>query len=454
MPKTTYRAAVCVCVTAACGAFAAAQAPPTPMSDSPPPVVKQVQDPGPPLTLGQAIDEALQKNPVLIALRREFDAVRQRPAQARFLSPPTFTAQIWQWPINTISPQNVNMYMFMVEQDIPGRGKRDLQEAVAQRDADLSGNEIAIAARQTIADLKHAYTTLLVARKTSGIYTETAALLRQLADVSESKYVSGRISQQDVLKPAVELSKLHDDELMSRQQGNLASAQLNLLLGRDPGAPIGPLMDPETTAPLPAVDALIQMAIDHQPALQAARLGIDRAKADVAVARSDTKPDFMVQGGYMLMPRGTDAWTGQFGITWPSAPWSRGRVEARLAEATAEVSAANARLLMIESQLRLAVQQAYVRVTTAQQRAALLRGTIEPQSRQALDAARIGYETDRVDFLTVLENQRMLLNEQLDYIRVIGDLTDARADLERAVGVDLDSGPAAAVGVNRERQRP
>jgi outer membrane protein TolC len=208
----------------------------------------------------------------------------------------------------------------------------------------MSENEIAIAARRTIADLKHAYTTLLVARKTAGIYTETAALLQQLADVSESKYVSGRISQHDVLKPAVELSKLHDDELMSRQQGDLASAQLNVLLGRDPGAPIGPLVDPETTAPLPGVAELIQLAIDHQPELQAARLGIDRAKADVAVARSDTKPDFMVQGGYMLTPRGTDAWTGQFGITWPSAPWSRGRVEARLAEATAEVSAANARL--------------------------------------------------------------------------------------------------------------
>ena len=47
--------------------------------------------------------------------------------------------------------------------------------------------------------------------------------------------------------------------------------------------------------------------------------------------------------------------------------------------------------------------------------------------------------SDRVDFLTLLENQRTLLDEQLDYVRVLGDLAEARADLERAVGVDLGS---------------
>ena len=40
---------------------------------------------GPPLTLTSALDEALGNNPTLVALRRQFDAVRQRPAQERFL---------------------------------------------------------------------------------------------------------------------------------------------------------------------------------------------------------------------------------------------------------------------------------------------------------------------------------------------------------------------------------
>src|SRR6266581_4340948 len=59
---------------------------------------------GPPLTVSAAIDEALQRNPTLIALRSQFEAARQRPGQELFLMPPTFETQIWQWPLTSVNP--------------------------------------------------------------------------------------------------------------------------------------------------------------------------------------------------------------------------------------------------------------------------------------------------------------------------------------------------------------
>ena len=434
MLRSMYRAVVCASLMIAGGAYLAAQTPPFPHL---PPLERLPIPPGPPLTLGQAIDEALQNNPALIALRLQFDAARRRPAQWRFLAPPTLSAQIWQWPIDTVSPLKTNMYMFTIAQEIPGRGKRDLLAAVAQRDAALAENDIATSARQTVTDLKHAYTALMVARSNVDAFADAAALLRQAADVSDAKYTAGRATQQDVLKPAAELSKLYDGALTAHQQADLASAQLNALMGRPVDAGIGPLADPSAMVPLPSIDSLMSLAVEHQPELQSARLNIDRAKAELGVVKSEGKPDFMVQGGYMLMPQGTDAWTGQVGITWPSAPWSRGKVSARIAETTSQVTASEAKLRSTENFLRLAVQQAYVRATTAATRARLLQSTIVPQTRQTLDASRVGYEADRVDFLTVLENARALVDEQLDYIHAMADLADARADLERAVGIDL-----------------
>jgi len=422
----------CICLLAA--SVAAAQ---TPAPDQLPSLARSPVYSGPPLTLGEAIDTALEKNPTLIALRREWDAMRLRPDQARFLSAPTLAAQVWQWPINTLNPLNTNMYMLTIEQEISGRGKRDLRAAVAQKDAEIASNDVAVSARQTLTDLKHAYATLLVSRKAAELYSQSATVLRQLADASESKYASGRISQQDVLKPVLELSKLYDEALMSRQQADLATAQLNVLMGRSADAPIGPLEDVPLSSDLPAIGELVQLAIDHQPELQAARLAIDRAKAELAIAKGDARPDYTVQGGYMLTPRGTDAWTGHVAITWPSAPWSRGKVSARIAETAAGVTATEARVQAVESTLRLAIQQAFIRFETAKQRAALIQTTIVPQSRQALEVSRVGYESDRIDFLTLLENQRTLLNEQLDYARALGDFVEARADLERAVGVDF-----------------
>src|SRR5438128_1054363 len=60
----------------------------------------EVHPAGPPVTLADVVQEALQKNPELIALRRQTEAVRARSGQERFLNAPVVEAQIWQWPIN------------------------------------------------------------------------------------------------------------------------------------------------------------------------------------------------------------------------------------------------------------------------------------------------------------------------------------------------------------------
>ena len=202
---------------------------------------------------------------------------------------------------------------------------------------------------------------------------------------------------------------------------------------------------------LPATADLQRLAIERQPELQKARLEVERAEAELASVRADYKPDFSVQGGYMLMPRMTDAWMGRVGITWPKAPWSRGKIDARVAEQNASIQTAKARVQAMENMVRLAVQEAYVRAKSAQDRASLLRTTIRPQSLQTLEVSRVAYQTDRVDFQALIDNQRVLLDVNLDYFRALSDLTQALADLERAVGNDLPASSADAL-VDKEGQ--
>ena len=351
--------------------------------------------------------------------------------------PPTFDAQIWQWPINTLNPANTSMYMLTLNQDIPGRGKRRLQQTLAETDTDLAENEIAVRARDIVEQVKRAYADVYVSRKAIEIHQGSVDLLRQFADVSTIKYTTGRISQQDVLKSVVEISKLHEDLVMHRESALRAAARLNTLLNRPPEAPIGSVADPPERVLLPAAQDLQRIALEHHPELRGVELAVQRAQTALAVAYSASKPDFTVGGGYMLMPHDHDAWTASIGITWPKAPWSRGRLAAQTAAAAADVDAARARQRAAESQVRLAVQDAYIRVKAAEERAALLRTTVVPQSRHTLEVSRAAYQTDRVDLLALIDNQRELLDAQLGYYRALSDLDQALADLERTVGEDL-----------------
>jgi len=399
-------------------------------------LVRRVYE-GPPLSLTTAVGEALSRNPTLIALRRQFDAARQRPAQERFLMPPSFEAQIWQWPVTTLNPRNTNMYMFTAQQELPGRGKRALRADVAEKDAEIASAEIAVGAREVINEVTRAYAELAIARRAIDIHLASVDLLRQFADASTIKYAAGRTPQQDVLKAVVEVSRLHEDLVMHEETAATAAARLNTLLDRDPQTPIGPLAEPREEIVLPASEELQRLALDHQPELRAAQLGVERTQAALAVVNREYKPDFFVGGGYMLMPREAGAWTASVGMTWPNAPWSRGRLDARKAEAMAEIAAAAANARAVERQLRLHVHEAYIRANAATQRASLLRTTLLPQSEQTLEVSRIAYQADRVDFLALMDNQRALLDAQLNYYRALSDRELALADLARAVGTDI-----------------
>jgi outer membrane protein TolC len=401
------------------------------------------------LTLKAAIDEALSRNLDVAALRAQVDVTRQRPAQERSLAPPMLEGTIWQWPVNSINPANTNMYMFMLGQDLPGRGKRELRAAVAERDIALAQTDVTIRTRQIVNDVKQAYAMLFIARKATEVHLASVDLLRQIADVSQAKYASGRISQQDVLKPVVELSKLHGDLIMFEQRAGIAAARLNVLLDRAPEAPIGPLTEPTEQRLLPTSTELQRLALDHQPELQRAHVEIEKADAEVASAKQEYKPDFTVQGGYLLMPNQTDAWLARVGVSWPRAPWSRDKISSHITEQVAASETAKARERAMQNMVRLAVQEAYVRAKSAQERAALLRTTILPQAQQTLDVSRIGYQTDKVDFQAVIDNQRTLLDAQLGYVRALSEFEQAIADLERAVGADLPEGTTTTV-IQRE----
>jgi outer membrane protein TolC len=397
-----------------------------------------------PFTLQAALDEALARNPELIALRMELDVLRQRPAQERWLMPPMLEAQIWQWPIDTLNPARTGMYMLMAQQDLPGRGKRAAREQVAQKDVELGAVRIAVQAREVVAAVKRAYADLYVSRKAIAIAVHHVDLLRELADSSEARYAAGRISQQDVLKAVVEISRLREELVGLDERARMAEARLNSLLARPPDEPIGALADPDRRALTIAPADLQRIALERQPDLRLAAIEIEKAEAELARVDREYRPDFFVKGGYMVMPGERDAWTAGVGITWPTAPWSRGRLDAAAAEARAALAAARARREAAENVVRLAVHEAWIRVKAAERRAELLSTSIVPQSDHTLEVSRAAYQSERASFLDLLENERALFDAELGYHRALADLEQARADLERASGLDLASAVALA----------
>lgn len=383
------------------------------------------------LTLSAANSEALNRNPELQALRREHDAARAVPLQEGYLAPPMFETQIWGWPITTLNPARTEMYMFMAEQELPGRGKRAARTLVAERDAEMAGQQIAVRANQVFNEVKQAFVDLGLAREIAMLYERQAPVLADMAEAATLRYATGQAGQHHTVTALVELTRVEKDRITTGERAQLAEARLNTLLGRPAGQPVEPLGAIASTVDFTNAE---QLALERHPELALASAAIRREEAELTRLGGDRRPDFVVGGGYMLMPGEAGAWTARAGITWPNAPWSRGRLTAALDVQEKRLEAARSRREVIATQVRRAVREAVVRLATAERQVQLIKSTVLPQIEHAFELASVAYEQGEGAFGDLLESRRLLFTTQLDLADARANVGRARADLAAAVG--------------------
>jgi len=85
----------------------------------------------------------------------------------------------------------------------------------------------------------------------------------------------------------------------------------------------------------------------------------------------------------------------------------------------------------------LAQVKAYIaKVQSGRRLVNLFKTSIVPQTTQTLEAAIIGYQNDKIDFLTLINTQRMFQDVKLKYWKVIVVYSQNLAELEQILGVD------------------
>jgi cobalt-zinc-cadmium efflux system outer membrane protein len=394
--------------------------------------VKVPESTGPPLTLAIAVSEALTQNPDLRALRSHYETARAAPAQERFLMPPTLETQIWSWPVNTLNPARTDMYMFTAEQELPGKGKRAARTAVAEREADVARQQVDVRANEILAEVKHAYVDLGLARELRLLYNGQLQLLQDLTEAAAIRYASGEGGQHHTVASLVELTRLEKDRIDTDQRIEAAEARLNTALGRPVARDVEPLAPVVSKVTVAEAESL---ALARHPDLAAADAAIAREEAELARVRGELRPDFIIGGGYMLMPGDAGAVTLRGGITWPNAPWSRGRQHAAIDTQLKRVEAAKAQREAVAARVRHVIRNVSVRIAASQRQAQLIQSTVLPQVEHAFELARVSYMGGEGTFVDVLESRRLLLTTQLEYAEARASISRALTDLETAVGI-------------------
>lgn len=296
----------------------------------------------------------------------------------------------------------------------------------------MSQRQVAVRANEILNDVKQAYLDLLLARATAALYDQETPVLRDIADAATLRYASGHAGQHDTVKSIVELGRLQVDVVEWHERARIAEARLTALLGRSSEEPLPGLAPADLTAP--ATVNAEAIALERHPEVLMATAAVARQEAELGRLRGERKPDFVVGGGYMLQPGGAGAWTARAGITWPNAPWSRGRLNTDIDAQDKRLAAARAHRDAIVSGVRRSVREATVRLDAARERALLLETNVIPHAEHDFEVARTAYAAGRTAFADLLESQRALLSTRMDVAAARAEVQRAVADFDMAVG--------------------
>ncbi len=393
----------------------------------------------PPLRLSDVVAQARDANPELKAARERSRAARFAPARASAYDDPTLRYEAWNAPESLRVDRAANN-IFTLSQKIPFPGKRSLAGRVAEREADMAGAEADATELELVVLVKRAYYGLWQAHQSLLVYSRDKGLVERLAKIAEQKYAVGQVSQPDVLRSQVELTRLVNRVTTGTLAIDDAQAELNALLGRSPSAPLGVPENPPPPRLDDGDDDLIRRALGARPELAAQAAAVKRERAKLAIARLDYLPDFELSVSRFVNFRDSDGFGAMAAVSLPFA--YKYKYDAEVDEAKAGLAAAEAERRRIEDRVAREVRQAFLRARTALLQRDLLVTTHVPQAEQALGASEIGYQTGKVDFLSLIDSLRAVESVHLEHVEAEAGFQRAFADLERAVGAPIERGEA------------
>lgn len=417
--------------------------------DSPGAVNKVVNRDVRPMTLQEVEAAALAGNLDFRASASRVRVAETRISGAGALDDPRFMYRGWGIPFR--QPWNYNQAenMFMLSQSFAGAGKRGLRSSIAGQEVEIAKALLEVNKREVQLQARAAFYQLLRTYDELRLYEQEAALARQAIDSARIKYTVGRVPQQDVLKAQTALTKLVARQIEFEMAAELARAQLNALLGRDADKPLevqGTYVPPTK---LPTLSELKRTAVENRPELAALRSSIQQREFQSRLAGKAYTPDLTVSAGYMLMPAGSPFRNNYMAELTVDLPWlNRRKHDSAIASAKAETSLQRAELERAQVTVFLEVQMALIKARAASRAVELYRDTLRPQAQATFKSALAAYETDRADFLNLLDSQSTALEVEYSYFRSLTEFEMRVAELERAVGAPIER-PAPGAGVQQ-----
>ncbi|MFC4473221.1 TolC family protein [Comamonas denitrificans] len=383
-----------------------------------------------PLSLAKAIELALEGNPEVAAAKRQWEATEGQVLQGRSRPNPELAYSLE----DTRSKTRTQSWQLNLPVELGG--KRAARTKAAEKTREQAQAQLAELQATVRANVAAAYFDVLTAQERLVLARDSAALAKSSTDTVSKRVAAGKVSPVEESKARVAEAGVRVELAQAASEQRNALSRLFALLGRI-DAPYTVLEGKAEN--LPSVPSLadLQPLISSAPGVVLARIEVDRREALTALEQSKRVPDVTVSVG-MQRSNETQRNVLLFGVSVPLPIFDRN--QGNLLEALKLEDKARDELQAASVRLHSEVAQGQERLSTITAEVQSLQQDVLPGAKSAYDAATIGFENGKFNFLEVLDAQRTYFTAKSQYLKALGEAHRAAADIDRLLGASMVPG--------------
>lgn len=426
-----------------------------------------------PITLAQAVAQALERNPQRAAALAESDAARAGIGEVRaaFLPQVSFAESMTRGTdpvyvfgsklrqerfsatdfaldrLNTPAPFNNFATRLEARWNVFSSGAHWNQLQGAEHMSRAAQQQLQRAEQEIVFRVVESYLGVLRAQRQLEVAEQAVRTARAIRDRSRARVEAGIVVESDLLSAEVNLAHREQALVLARNAVNLACAQLNVAMGVPAGSEVEPQQVAETSAFQPAsLEELEASALAHRPDLNSVAFEQQAQERSSAAARAEFGPKVNLFAAYEIDGNDFaggdgDHWMGGLEIRWDL--FQGGARKARLAREQARARRLEATRHAAEDAVQLDVRRAYYDFQAASRQVEVMRAARQ-QAEESLRINQNRYEAGLNTITDLLRVEDVARSTQSDYWAAVYQLKISHAALELATGtLDLNS---SAVG--------
>ena len=406
-----------------------------------------------PLTLTQAVQNALLHNPAIREARNHEKSSRENLNSSRADFLPKATANysfshLDDAPYQVVSgvkrqagdTESAHFDLTLVQPLFKGFGILSRYK-VARAESEIGSLKVEQAAKDLVRDVKTAYYEALLAQNIEKVAEDQVKTLESQERDAQGFYDHGVIAKNDLLKSKIAKASAVQELEKARSDAILALSRLSIAMGGSAGREYSLVPVEKTMSDPGDLGSLMDLAMKNRPELMIMEKNMEAYDSSITLARSACYPEISLVGRYEQNGQDSLAEENDYSndhntsvsiqARWTFFEWGKTRADIR--KVRYEKQAFAERIKAAEDQIRLETQQEYLNVKVREKNIRTAEEALE-QARENFRITRSRYLQNVTTATEVLEAQTFLARAESDYHRSVYGYLIAQARLSRATG--------------------